>query len=138
MNPPELAVVILAAGKGTRLEPITFRHSKAMTPILGTPILARIIESFRKAGMNDFIVVKGPGDPELDKLCAKLREEGVAIKTAVQKKRLGADTDSHIQQLFDISPEWVERARSAIPENMAMERELGFVRKASTRPGVDR
>ncbi|HHE71729.1 MAG TPA: hypothetical protein ENL34_05555, partial [Chloroflexi bacterium] len=33
--------VILAAGKGSRLHPITMQRSKAMLPILGRPIVER-------------------------------------------------------------------------------------------------
>ena len=41
-KPVDLEVVILAAGRGRRLEPITLSHSKAMTPILGVPIIERL------------------------------------------------------------------------------------------------
>ena len=33
--------VILAGGKGSRLQPITLKRSKAMVPILGKPIVER-------------------------------------------------------------------------------------------------
>ena len=37
--------VILAAGKGSRLHPITLRRSKAMVPVLGKPMLLRVVET---------------------------------------------------------------------------------------------
>lgn len=89
MTRRKISVVILAAGKGTRLEPITLHHSKAMTPILGAPIAARIIEQYLRLGIDDFIVVKSPNDIELEKLCASLRKDNLSIRTAAQEKQLG-------------------------------------------------
>ena len=39
-----MQAVILAAGKGSRLAPITDSRSKGMLPILGKPILEHILE----------------------------------------------------------------------------------------------
>lgn len=98
MSRSELTVVILAAGKGARLEPLSLHHSKAMTPILGVPILARIIELFRKVGLSDFVVVKAPDDADLDKLCDDLHNPahgGISIRTAIQEKQLGTAAALH-------------------------------------------
>ena len=89
MTGPKLTVAVPAAGRGTRLEPITLKHSKAVTPVLGVPILKRVIDGFREIGLEDFVVVKAPDDAEIDDLCLKLEREGCRIKTAVQEKRLG-------------------------------------------------
>ena len=42
--------VILAAGKGSRLQPITLKRSKAMVPILGKPIVERVMEDLAANG----------------------------------------------------------------------------------------
>jgi dTDP-glucose pyrophosphorylase len=39
--------IILAAGKGSRLQQITLTRSKAMLPILGKPIVERVISTAR-------------------------------------------------------------------------------------------
>jgi NDP-sugar pyrophosphorylase family protein len=57
--------VILAAGKGSRLHPITVNRSKAMLPILGKPIIERVMESITANGIDDFIVVISPEDREI-------------------------------------------------------------------------
>jgi glucose-1-phosphate thymidylyltransferase len=58
--------VILAAGKGTRLHPITLTRSKAMTPIVGKPIVLRVIETLTANGVNDIVLVTNPEDREIN------------------------------------------------------------------------
>ena len=57
--------IILAAGKGSRLHPITVNRSKAMLPILGKPIVARVMETLVENGLRDFILVVSPDDREI-------------------------------------------------------------------------
>jgi NDP-sugar pyrophosphorylase family protein len=57
--------VILAAGKGTRLYPLSHQRSKAMTLILDVPIIERIIENLASIGLSDFIIVAQPNDHRL-------------------------------------------------------------------------
>jgi NDP-sugar pyrophosphorylase family protein len=60
-----MQAVILAAGKGTRLAPITNSRSKGMLPIVGKPILERIIDGMVASGLRDFILVVSPEDREI-------------------------------------------------------------------------
>ena len=48
--------VILAAGLGTRLRPLTDTCPKPMLPINGTPLLERIIMGLRAQGITDFVL----------------------------------------------------------------------------------
>jgi len=57
--------VILAAGKGCRLHPITSSRSKAMLPILGKPIVERVMELLLPNGVDDFILVVSPEDRDI-------------------------------------------------------------------------
>ena len=54
--------VILAAGKGTRLHPITLSRSKAMAPLCGKPMVERVIEGIAKNGVSDFVFIVAPDD----------------------------------------------------------------------------
>jgi NDP-sugar pyrophosphorylase family protein len=54
--------VILAAGHGSRLQPITLTRSKAMVPILGKPIVERVMEQLLRNGVDDLILVVSPRD----------------------------------------------------------------------------
>jgi dTDP-glucose pyrophosphorylase len=60
-----MQAVILAAGRGKRLHPITFQRSKAMLPVLGKPIIARIVGSIASNGVSDFIIVTSPDNDRL-------------------------------------------------------------------------
>ena len=54
-----MKAVILCAGYGTRMEPYTKEYQKVMIPIHGKPILEFLIQSIKKAGIQDFIIVVG-------------------------------------------------------------------------------
>ena len=51
--------VILAAGKGCRLRPVTNDQPKCLTEINGVPILKRLVHSLRQHGFTRLIVVVG-------------------------------------------------------------------------------
>jgi NDP-sugar pyrophosphorylase family protein len=48
--------MILAAGQGTRLRPLTDRVPKCMVPVGGRPVLGHIIEWLRRYGVTDIII----------------------------------------------------------------------------------
>jgi mannose-1-phosphate guanylyltransferase len=48
--------MILAAGKGTRVRPLTYDLPKPMIPILGKPVMAYLIEHLRKHGVTEIMV----------------------------------------------------------------------------------
>ena len=60
-----MQAVILAAGRGSRLHPITLKRSKAMLPILGKPIIERVMETIADNGVQDFILVVSPLDGDI-------------------------------------------------------------------------
>jgi len=52
-------VIILAAGKATRLRPLTNTIPKPLIKINGIPIISRIIHAFKEAGFINFIILVG-------------------------------------------------------------------------------
>ncbi len=60
-----MKAVILAAGRGTRLQSLTLERSKAMMPIAGKPITARVMDILASCGIRDFVIVAHPDDREL-------------------------------------------------------------------------
>ena len=48
--------MILAAGKGTRIKPISYAIPKPMVPILGKPVMESMIQLFAKHGIDKIVV----------------------------------------------------------------------------------
>jgi NDP-sugar pyrophosphorylase family protein len=83
-----MQAVILAAGRGARLHPYTLKRSKAMLPVAGKPLIARVIEMLASEGVKEFILVAHPQDNEL----AGFSEQpppGLRITIVHQPERLG-------------------------------------------------
>jgi len=51
-----MKAMILAAGKGTRVQPLTYELPKPMIPILGKPVLAYIIEHLARSGVRQIMI----------------------------------------------------------------------------------
>jgi dTDP-glucose pyrophosphorylase len=81
--------VILAAGKGSRLHPITVHRSKAMVPILGKPIVERVMETLVQNGIREFVMVVSREDGEVVRYFRDQSGLDVQIQFVVQPTRLG-------------------------------------------------
>ena len=91
--------IILAAGKGSRLHPITVNRSKAMLPILGKPIVARVMETLVENGLRDFILVVSPDDREIVNYFEHECTLDVRTQFVVQPERRGmADALSRVAE----------------------------------------
>ncbi|MBN1218731.1 MAG: NTP transferase domain-containing protein [Anaerolineae bacterium] len=84
-----MQAVILAAGKGSRLNPITLNRTKAMVPILGRPIVERVMETMVKNGIREFIMIISREDGEVGRYFQEQTTLDVDIQFVVQKERLG-------------------------------------------------
>ena len=51
-----MKALVFAAGLGTRLRPFTLEHPKALVPMAGVPMLQRVIEKLKQAGITDITV----------------------------------------------------------------------------------
>ena len=83
-----MQAAILAAGGGSRLHPLTLTRSKAMLPILGKPMIGRVMETIAGCGIRDFIVVASPHDRELIHYLEQWQVE--SIRLAFQSPARGA------------------------------------------------
>lgn len=54
-----MKAIILAAGQGSRLRPLTDNVPKCMVPLNGKPLIDTTIEMFQKNGISDIIVIGG-------------------------------------------------------------------------------
>jgi NDP-sugar pyrophosphorylase family protein len=103
-----ITVVVLAAGKGTRLGSLRLSHSKAMTPILGVPVIQRVMEAFARNGCRDFVVVASPEDEPLMEWAEGFRKNGCELSVVSQKERKGTahallQAAPHVRQDFAVT-----------------------------------
>ncbi len=76
-----MRVIILAAGEGTRLRPLTNEVPKCMVPFAGAPLLVHQLRALNAAGLTDITVVTGYRSKALDVPQFKEQIKGFKIKT---------------------------------------------------------
>jgi NDP-sugar pyrophosphorylase family protein len=81
--------IILAAGKGSRLHPITLRRSKAMVPVLGKPLVERVMEDLHANGVDDFVLVVSPDDRDIARYFRFESTLEADVRFVYQVERLG-------------------------------------------------
>ncbi|MCG6867642.1 MAG: phosphoenolpyruvate mutase, partial [Gammaproteobacteria bacterium] len=55
----ERSAIVLAASRGNDLDPLTAELPKAMIPIAGSPLLQRLVDTFKRRQVNEITVVAG-------------------------------------------------------------------------------
>ncbi|MHA2234616.1 MAG: bifunctional sugar-1-phosphate nucleotidylyltransferase/acetyltransferase, partial [Candidatus Thorarchaeota archaeon] len=88
-----MKALVLTAGEGQRLRPLTTRRSKSMLMIAGKPVLQYIIDSLTENGIRDIIIVVGHGREEL-----------------IDHFQMGGDQDVRIRYVIQLKQEGVENA----------------------------
>jgi glucose-1-phosphate thymidylyltransferase len=81
--------LILSGGKGTRLYPLTYTRAKQLIPVANKPVLFRVIEALRDAGIRDIGIVLGDTGPEIREAVGTGRRFDVAVTYIEQAAPLG-------------------------------------------------
>ncbi|MCG2880899.1 MAG: glucose-1-phosphate thymidylyltransferase [Vulcanisaeta sp.] len=84
-----LVGVVLVAGEGTRLRPLTYTLPKPLIPIMGKPLVIRAVEGLRDNGIHDFYVVIGHLGFLFKQALGDGSNLGVRIRYVEQRERLG-------------------------------------------------
>jgi bifunctional UDP-N-acetylglucosamine pyrophosphorylase/glucosamine-1-phosphate N-acetyltransferase len=81
--------VILAAGEGTRMHPLTYTRSKVMLPLANKPILEHVVIEMQQAGIREFVFVVGYHNEQIRSYFGGGEKWGVSIQYCSQKEHLG-------------------------------------------------
>jgi len=84
-----MQAVILTAGEGTRMRPLTLTRPKTMLPVGGKPILQYNVEALRDAGITEILLIVGYKEEMVKEHFGNGNKIGVNINYITQKERLG-------------------------------------------------
>ncbi len=83
-----MQAVVLAAGKGTRLEPLTEEKPKALVEVDGKPLIEDVFDNLLEIGVTELVVVVGHMKEQIIERYGD-EYEGVPITYAHQREQLG-------------------------------------------------
>ena len=97
-----MKAVVLAAGQGTRMGPLTRNMPKVMLPIANKPLLYHVIKSAQDSGIRDFVLVVGYGEQIIKEYFKDGSPMGVRIEYIHQEKQLGtADAVGSVEEMVN-------------------------------------
>lgn len=79
----------MSGGKGTRLYPLTYTNAKQLIPVANKPVLYRVIEAIRDAGITEIGIVVGDTAEEIKLAVGRGGRWGVNIVYIEQEAPLG-------------------------------------------------
>ncbi len=85
-----MKAIVLCAGRGTRLRPLTHTTAKHLIPVANKPVLAYSLETIKKAGITDVALIVAPHNKEVFMETFKDGSEyGLKIEYVVQEEPKG-------------------------------------------------
>lgn len=97
-----MKAIILAAGEGNRMRPLTYTRPKVMLPIANKPIVEHLLVEAAAAGIKEFIFIVGYCDEQVRNYFGNGSKWGVNIEYCMQRRQLGtADALRAVEDLID-------------------------------------
>jgi len=84
-----MKAVVLAAGEGKRMRPLTFTRPKFMIPLAGKPILEHVIDNLREAGVTEIVLVVKYMKEMVEEYFGDGSNFGVSIEYVEQGEKYG-------------------------------------------------
>ena len=85
----QMKAIILSAGEGNRMRPLTYTRPKSMLPIANKPILEHLLTEIKEAGISQYIFITGYHDEQVRHYFGNGDRWGVDIGYCSQRKQLG-------------------------------------------------
>lgn len=100
-----MKAVVLAAGEGTRMRPLTSALPKVMLPVANKPMLEHIVEAAIEAGIGGFVFITGYHEETIREYFGNGKERGITIDYVQQVEQLGtanaiACAKEHVKDRF--------------------------------------
>ena len=95
-----MKAVILAAGEGTRLRPLTYVLPKPLVPVLSTPLIVEIITQLAQAGVRDLLIVTKYMEDVIKDYLGDGSQYGVALSYLTQGPEKGTGAATRIAREF--------------------------------------
>ena len=97
--------LILAAGKGTRMWPLTDNMPKPLLPLCGMSIIEQQIAALKKVGVKNINILIGHRMKEISDLLGNGKKYGVEINYIVQSEQKGTGhavslAEKHVKDSF--------------------------------------
>lgn len=85
----DLKAIVLCAGEGTRLRPLTFSKPKHLLPVAGTPLLGHVLHALAEAGLREVGLVVGHHPEAVQRYVGDGEQWGLQATYITQEKPLG-------------------------------------------------
>jgi mannose-1-phosphate guanylyltransferase/phosphomannomutase len=85
----DLRAMVLAAGAGTRLRPISLETPKPMVPVANRPVLHHVLANLARHGIKDVMLNLHSHPDQVRRFCGDGRKWGLRISYSMEKKLLG-------------------------------------------------
>ena len=86
--------VLLAAGEGKRLDPLTQHQPKPLIKLLGKPLLAHVLERLQVTGIKRVIIITGYKHEQIEKFLTQHPDWGFGIVTVFNENYERGNGDS--------------------------------------------
>ncbi len=97
-----MRAVILAAGEGSRMRPLTYTRPKVMIPIANKPIVEHLLIEAKKAGIKEFIFIVGYHEEQVRDYFGNGEKWGASIEYCIQRRQSGtADALKMVEGLVE-------------------------------------
>lgn len=87
--PPVRVAMVLAAGRGERMRPLTAERAKPTLPVLGRPVLGRILHHLAGLGVRTFAVNAHHGRASIEEVLAAHAPESARVELFPEETLMG-------------------------------------------------
>lgn len=126
----QLQAIVLAAGEGSRMRPLTSRRPKVMLPVGGRPFLEEILARARAAGVTRIVLVVGYHQEVIRDHFGSGERLGMKIEYVVQDKQLG--TGHALSMARDLAEDrFLVLNGDVLPETSTLQKMISIGRPAA-------